>query len=163
MGSPVYRFLTSDGLVGTASNTDITGAADVHWTAPPADETWEIARIIINLRDAGTVNADTFGGISALTNGCLVQVLTGVNSVEKVDLLDGLTLKNNGDFARHCYDLNISSATSGDKAVTVRWTFSKSGAPVTLRGGTKDKLVFTTQDTTTGLSEFTVMAQGKTI
>lgn len=161
MGSPIYRYLTDDGLVGDGSNSDITGAADVHWIAPASDEIWDIYRIIINIRDSGTVNADTFGALSALTNGCTLKVMKGATgSVEKLDLLDGTTLKNNGDLARHCYDMDISTATAGDKAVTARWTFAKAGEPLTLNGGTGDRLVFTTQDDTTGLTEFTIMAHG---
>ena len=158
----IYRFLTDDGLVGDGSNYNLTGAADVHWIQPPSDEDWAIERIIINIRDSGTVNADTFGALTALTNGCKVQVRDGAaGTVVKQDLLDGKTIKNNGDFAAFCYDMTISTATAGDKAVSVRWTFAKSGEPVILRGGRGERLVFETQDDTTGLVEFTVMAQGR--
>lgn len=164
MSSPIYRYLTDDGLVGSGSNHDITGAADVHWIQPAADEVWEIHRIIINIRDAGTVNASTFGALGALTNGCKLQVLKGTASnIVKLDLLDGTTIKDNGDLARYCYDMTITSATAGDKLVSARWTFAKSGDPIKLVGSVGERLVFTTQDATTGLSEFTVMAQGRKV
>lgn len=159
--SLLFRYLTDDGLVGDGSNQDISGAADVHWIAPAADEIWDIARVIINIRDAGSVNADTFGALTALTNGCLFQVKSGATgAVVDLDLLDGTTIKNNGDLARHCYDMDIATATAGDKAVTARWTFEKNGKPLTLNGGRGERLVFTTQDVTTDLTEFTIMAQG---
>jgi hypothetical protein len=162
--SGVYRYLTSDGLAGSGSNHDITGAADVHWTGPPAGETWELHRIIINIRDAGTVNADTFGGLSALTNGCTLKVKRGGSGGNvTLDLLDGTTIKNNGDLARHAYDMNISAATAGDKAVTARWTFSKAGEPLKIVGNLNEVLVIETQDATTGLAEFTVMAHGRKV
>lgn len=162
--SSVYRYLTDDGLVGDGSNHDITGAADIHWTGPPAGEVWEIYRIIINIRDAGTVNADTFGALSALTNGCKLDVKRGGSSgTSTLDLLDGSTIKNNGDLARHCYDMDISTATAGDKAVTARWTFAKSGEPLKLVGNLNEVLVIQTQDATTNLTEFTVQAQGRKV
>ena len=160
MANNLFRFLTSDGLAGTGSNEDITGAADVHWTGPPDGEIWDIHRIIINVKDTGTVNADTFGALTALTNGCKLELRRGEAQVKMLDFLDGTTIKNNGDWAHMCYDLNISAAAAGAKQVTCRWTFSKGGQPVRLVGGLQERLVFETQDDTTGLVEFSIMAQG---
>lgn len=160
MASNIYRFLTDDGLVGDGTNQNITGAADVHWCGPPDGETWDIHRVIVNIRDVGTVNADTFGALTELTNGCKFEVRRGEAQVKMLDLLDGQTIKNNGDWAHVCYDLDISAAAAGAKQVTVRWTFSKGGQPVRLVGGLQERLVFETQDDTTGLVEFSIMAQG---
>jgi hypothetical protein len=138
--------------------------ADKYYVGPPSGQVWEIHRIIIDIRDAGTVNADTFGAISSLTTGCTLGVTNGgVDGTTTLDLTDGLTIKNNGNLGRYCYDFNISTATAGDKAVTARWTFNKSGAPIRLSGGLDQKLVFNVQDDLTNLSEMTVMAQGQRI
>ena len=159
--SSIYRFLTSDGAVGTTSNYDLAGAADIHWTGPPAGETWEIHRIIINVEDTGTVNTGTFGALTALTNGCKVDVVRGSTSV--LDLLDGITIKNNGDWSHLCYDLTIGDNAAGTKQVTARWTFAKAGEPLKLVGNLDEKLQVQTQDDTTGLVHFTVMAQGRKV
>ena len=159
--SNIFRFLTDDGLVGNASNQEITGAADIHWTGPPSGEIWDIYRILVNIRDSGSVNNDTFGALSALSNGCLLSVRRGgPTGTVTIDLLDGHTIKNNGDWSHYCYDMNISSISAGDKQVTARWTFTKGGKPIRLTGGLNEKLVIQTQDDTTGLVEFSIMAQG---
>jgi hypothetical protein len=75
----------------------------------------------LNIRDVGTVNADTFGALSELTNGCKFEVRRGEAQVTTLDLLDGQTIKNNGDWAHVCFDQNISAAAAGAKQVTARW------------------------------------------
>jgi hypothetical protein len=162
--SSIYRFLTDDGLVGDGTNQEITGAADVHWIKPPDGEIWRIERLLIQLEDAGSVTWSTFGALSALTNGCKLEKLRGSaggsGGAVVTDLLDGTTIKTNGDFARYCYDVTSAAPGSGNDKITVRWTLSKSGQPLKLVGGLNEELRFTTQDDTTGLVGFTIMAQG---
>jgi hypothetical protein len=160
--SPFFRFLTDDGLVGDGTNFNMNVAADKFYAGPASGETWDIERVIFDIQDGGTTTYATFGALAALTNGCKLDVYRGgITGSSKIDLLDGHVIKTNGDFGAFCYDVEVRAAPGGgDDVVQVRWTFGKSGAPLKLNGGLGELLVFQTQDSLTGLSEFHAMIQG---
>jgi len=121
------------------------GAEDVS-LAPAAGEIWEVNRIIVELRASTALVAAGWGSGAALTNGLTLKVFAGAS--EKLDLLDGHTIKANGDWGGLCFD--VLGLGSVNPAVTTylhaRWTFGKTGAPITLQGNLGHKLVLGLSD-----------------
>ena len=103
-----------------------------------------------------SISLATYGGITALTNGLLLQLVRKNGTT--FDLGDGLPIKSNSDWARQCYDVDISTFPAGNNYVHARWTFSRSGAPIVLNFG--DKLQFVMRDTLTALVQHYFLLQG---
>lgn len=163
MSHNVFRYLTDDGLVADGSNDDMVRAsADKYYAGPEEGKVWDIHRLIFFCEDATAMQAATFGGITALTNGVIVRTTRGgPDGAELVDYTGGHAIKRNGDWAALCYDMNIyGSPGSGNDMMAVRWTFSKSGAPIKLVGAKNEKFVMHVQDATTGLVEMHAVIQG---
>jgi len=157
----IMRFLTDDGLVGDGTNSTIisdgSSTAVPYYTGPPSGKIWEVHRIIVYIEDAGNATSSTYGVLSGLTNGFDLEHRVGVAGTVVQDLLDGTSVKNNGNWGRYAYDIFYQSAGGGNSTISIRWTFSKTGVPLILRGHRSEKLVFTNNDALAGLVDHTVM------
>lgn len=117
--------------------------------APPANEVYELARVLVYIEDTVGVSAEKYGNITAgLTNGI---TFIHKNGGVEYDLMDGDVIKSNADWARECYDAQLLAWGSGNQMVTVRWTFSKSGIPIKLEGDQGDQLIVRINDDLSGL------------
>ncbi|MCW2309717.1 hypothetical protein [Rhodobium gokarnense] len=123
----------------------------------PANEIYVISRMLVLLRDGGTLSADEYGNLSALTNGILVKVLDSGDS-ELIDLTDNVPIKSNLHWSRLCYDVTEHDWATGDNFVAVRWTFAASGAPILLTAG--ESLAVRLSDDFTGMVEQYFHVQG---
>ncbi len=153
----IYRYLdvTGDGTGSTDGAVDGSSTPVLLKYLPTA--TVKIERMLVYIRDGGGFRAEYYGSISAgITNG--ITVKTYDQSVEDVDLTAGLAVKTNADWARLCYDATRIDFGSGDNFLSVRWTFSKSGRPLTLDNG--DELRVTLADDFSDLVEHRFMIQG---
>lgn len=159
---PLYRFLTDDGLIADGTNQDMTGTTDKYYIGPPEGEYWVLHRAIVYIEDNGNMTVATYGTQSVLSSGCKFYTTSGgANGTVNVDLLGGLTLKNNGGWAGVCYDMDIKTALGGGNDICVaRYTFGKSGVPLILSGATEDKIVFHVQDDLTSIIAHTIKIQG---
>ena len=102
------------------------------------------------------VSANGFGSGSALTNGLDFFVNTPQGTEH--DLLDGVPIKTNGDFAAFAgVDVN---QLAGSKGVGVRWTLSKatSDTPLAIEPGAS--IVLRINDDLSALGMFRANAQG---
>jgi len=117
----------------------------------------DITRIILHITDATTMDDGKFGGIAALTRGC---VLRKKNS--SGDFTNYLNLKTNGNIGESCYDKTYDDkAPAGVYGVTARLTSagqSKVGVSIRLAEGEELQLIV--QDDLTDLSSFTIMTEG---
>ena len=159
--SHVMKYLTDDGLAPDGTNESmVVSTATDFYRGPAEGKVWYIERALFYIEDA-TATLSTYGGISALTNGCGFKVRSGgVNGQEELDLLDGHPIKKNGDFGAVCYDVAINGPGSGNNMVLVRWTFGKAGAPLKLQGAKNQVLVWEINDSMTGLVEAHVVILG---
>lgn len=133
----------------------------VHYDIKGADAAYQLSltRVCISIVDGGLQPAK-FAGLSALTNGIKVQCVDAAGVV-LVDFLDGLTIKQNADWALLAGVDAVVFASVGDDHLPVRWTLSKAtGEALTLTEGRM--LRFTIQDDLTGITLFRIMGQGKT-
>lgn len=117
----------------------------------------KISRMIIYIEDAGTINFNTYGGLSELTNGVRVYYKQQPNG--KTNYLDaGYSIKTNGNWAKMCYDIEIKAIGSGNSEFSARWTFAASGTTIYLNVG--GEIGVELNDNLTGLIEHKIIVQG---
>jgi hypothetical protein len=153
-------------FAGTSGNNDGIDAAAAHAAAtdyyiqPPADERWEVARLIWSVVDAKGMETDTYGSQTALGTGLIFIVER--DGVE-YPLNASHPIQDNADMAHLCYDLQkISFTNTAEEIANARWTFSKSGQPIILKGRTSDKIIcrFGAGDDLSGATEHHLCFQG---
>ena len=127
---------------------------------PPAGESWDIARVLVYLEDAGTFNTSGYGALSALSVGIKMGVFR--DGVEQIDLLDGFAVKQNTHWKRLCYDITLNDFGSGQTngILGARWTFLNSDVPIILTGNQSDTIRITVNDNFTGLVSHIFTFQG---
>jgi hypothetical protein len=97
-----------------------------------------ISRLLVQIVDTGAMSADKYGSANALSTGIEIRVNSKRGIL--IDLTDGVLIKKNGDWGRLSYDVNITSFAAGNQFLHCRWTFAKSGQPITLDGSRLERL-----------------------
>jgi hypothetical protein len=162
----IFRYLTDDGLVADGTNDDmhVDGSSTTvpFYIGPPSGKYWDIHRMIIFIQDGGAGKVGDYGSITGgLTNGMTVHVHTGgIGGTDILDLLDGETIKTNGEWISICYDVTIAQPGAGDTYVGARWTFEKSGVPLRLSGHRNEVLIVDVNDNLTALVDHRAFIQG---
>lgn len=155
-----YRFLDT---VGDGSGTknavgDYSTPTDFKLTNPAAaNGIMEVERLMVQIEDNAAVSAESYGGLSALSNGVILLVVDGDGDTV-VNITDDQPIKSNGHWAQFCFDVTIDIFPGTNNFVEVRWTFAKAGAPVVLKPGWS--LIARMQDNLTGLVTHMLNAQG---
>lgn len=160
---PTYinRYLTDDGTTQGAHNANgnyaVTGGE--FYIQPPNGTIYRLFRLLISIGDANIASSDTYGQVTALSNG--VGFWTEINGVRSY-LHDNRTVKTNGDYNEFMYDFNCDSLSLGQGTdyCSGRWTFDKAGTVIRLNGTTGDKFIVTVNDTLTGLVHHHFIVQG---
>lgn len=154
--------LASTGGDGTGTSNaigDLSGANAVDLTVTPnAWRLYEIHRMIVTIEDDNnTIVPSKYGGVTALSNGINVTV---ENATGTLYSLTAFPITTNGEWASHCHDLIRHDWGSGNDINTIRWTFSKSGAPVYLDGRKGEFLKIALDDVFTGIITHRFVVQG---
>ena len=158
--SDLYQFLDTNGDgTGTkdASGNYSGGSITDFFIQPPIDKVYDLDRIIIQIEDNGNMDAGSYGNGINLTTGITVQKQDSAGNV-LIDLLDGLNIFTNGEWARYNYDIASTDFGTGANYVHIRWSFNKSGEGIILKN--REKLVITLNDNFSGLNGHYFMAQG---
>jgi len=111
-------------------------------------ETLLINRLMIQIGDAGTLDAGQYGNRVILANGIELGVERDGEVI--LDLTKGLPVKTNADWAAYCYDVSAIAFGAGDNYIAVRWTFIKDGKALRLDEG--DSFFIKIQDNLTPLN-----------
>ena len=157
MAQAFSTFLTAaaDGTSYEA-NTDGSSVPVLHDLAGHATHHTYIQELTIYIEDTVVVDVDLYGAVAILTNGVEVETVSdGVTT----DLLDGLDIKNLGDWIRRAGDYTMSPTGGTNDGVTITWKFRY---PLILAPGTANVLRVTINDLMTGLTSHTFHAQGFT-
>jgi hypothetical protein len=155
----LYRFLDTNGDgSGTKQAIGNYAGGEEFYIQPPAGQVYILARMMVQIRDAGPISADNYGGLAALTNGVSVDVKDASGSL--LDLVDGLPVKTNAEWGAHCYDSEPDTYGSGNDYVSVRWTFEKGKHVIILRGDFAERFAVTLNDNLTGLVAHTFKVHG---
>lgn len=155
--SLIYRYLDTAGDgTGTKNANGNYSITPDEFKFVPGDPC-EIHRMIVCAEDTSGMQASEYGNLgSALTNGVKISVERA--GVEILDLTDGITIKTNAGWGSICYDADVKTWGAGNELLTVRWTFAKTGAPLTLSNG--EELIVTLNDDFTGLISHYFMIHG---
>ena len=118
----------------------------------------DITRIMGNITDAVAMDDGKFGGITALTNGCVLRHVNGTTQ-------NIWNVKTNGDIALLCFDATYTDkAPAGENGYRFRNTYAGQGKHgVTIRLEPGDTLEMLIQDDLTDLTDFQMMAQGHVV
>ena len=147
------------GTYNAVGNYSDAGAGATEFKLITVNEV-EVHRLLVTLEDTFGMEADTYGTGSALTNGINVEYR------DKDDVLverftDTNPVKTNANWAEYCHDVDVKSwrtGGAGNELLTVRWTFTRMGAPIHLFHG--EELVLTLNDNMSGLILQHFVAQG---
>ncbi len=159
----LYRFLDTNGD-GSGAKSAIgdysagTGTPTAFKIVPPSTDLFTLSRVIVQIRDTGTIAAEEYGALPELSVGVVLRVMDAGGVVK--DLTDGLPIKSNAAWGRVCYDIDISTFGTGDNFVECRWTFAKSGKFLELNGQAGEWLEAYLSDDLSGLVSHTFMVQG---
>lgn len=138
---------------------DYSSAAEEFKIAPGVGEHFHIHRLIVSIGDAGSFDSGGYGAVTpvaSLTNGVVLRVQNGGTVFSLTD--DPIT--TNAEWAAYCHDVTVHSFGSGDALLTARWTFDKSGIPISLRGDEGEELVVELNDDLTFLTAHKFLIQG---
>lgn len=158
--SDIYRILDTNGD-GTGTKNAIgnyASAATKFYIKPPVNQDYDLYRMIIHIADVGAFDAGKYGNNIELTNGIKVRISNASGVV--LDLLDGLTVLTNVDWAGICYDARVSEFGLGDNYLHIRWTFAKSGQPLKINGENGEWLEVLLNDSFVDLVAHYFTAQG---
>jgi hypothetical protein len=144
------RFMDSVGDGTGTINMGVNGATTpVEFKCTvPSDTIYLIERMIVVVQDVGGLDAGFYGNNITVANGVTLKIVRTDLSEEV--LTYGRPVKTNSCWAAYCHDVHAIDFGLGDNLLSVRWTFSKDGAPLKLNAG--DSLVMTINDDLTGLT-----------
>ena len=141
----------------------IDGSTPAHFDVRVDGTVSYIHRVCMSIVDGGILPI-TFGGISALSNGLQIRVVTFADNETVYDFLDGETIKTNTDFGfLSGVDSTVEPvAQPNDDHVPVRCTIymATGGKPLELVTG--QALRITVQDNLAAITSFGAFAQGLT-
>jgi|14BtaG_2_1085337.scaffolds.fasta_scaffold00580_8 hypothetical protein len=161
LDTPVDQALPSGSAVaGVTTNMAVDGSSttqvfQIGPVAAASTQVVNILRIMGTMLDSTAMDDGKFGGISALTNGCVLR--------HNNDVIQNIwNVKTNADLALLCYDLRYADkAPGGQFGLNFRNTYggqNTHGVVIALQPG--DTLELLVQDDLTGLDQFKMMAQG---
>lgn len=123
-----------------------------------ASQQLKLRRVNFELIDGGMQNQRFAGLATALTNGCLFEIIDNDGNAQLLDFLDGNPITMNADFAPIAGVDSILEATAGDDALPIRFTIERAGANMVLAVG--QRIRFTIRDNLSTVTRFRAMAQG---
>ena len=166
LDTPSNRIYTvADTVVAISyDNMNVDGSVTpvVFSVKPLINQSGDFYRIIVRMTDNVDMDFETFGGITALTNGVVVRVNEGNGNYRTI-----VNFKSNGDIENFSYDSNyFTNKAGGVRGFSSRMTFNgkaKHGVVIRLDGARDESLEIVVQDDLTGLTSMLWIAQGSEI
>lgn len=157
-----HAYLSGSTLVISNKNMNVVGTAAtprVFSILPGPAQSGDITRMILNILDGSAMDFSTFGGIGALTNGCVLRV-----KKEDGDFINLFNWKTNGEFIIRSFDHSFQTKTGGGlHSFAARSTWagqSKRGVSVRIDGERGEEIQLLIRDDLSALSFMSVVAQG---
>lgn len=159
----LYQFLSKDSGQSqdlAEVNTNVDGTTPVKFfIKPPSGEIWVLSRMMCFMQDTGSFRAEGYGAeLSALTIGMKCYLNKSGDTSDNI--ITSLPVKTNGDWAKYNYDAELKSWGAGDNVLVGRWTFAKSGLPLSLDGDEGEEFGVIVSDDLTFLVSQTFNIQG---
>jgi len=154
-----YADLTGDGTGSKSAAVDGSVTPQILKLMPRgAERHLKVHRMIVSVGDVGSFDADKYGNGLVLANGIELGIYSQSDDSLDFDLLDGMPINTNADWAHTCHDLTLHNFGIGNEHMTVRWTFSKAGQPCSI--GSEKYLGVVINDDLTGLEHHHFNFQG---
>ncbi|MDB4306312.1 hypothetical protein N9980_01980 [bacterium] len=131
------------------------------YTVPANDEAF-ISRCNIYIQDASP-SPILFGGIAALTNGLLIEVLDSGLSVIKTFNAQKPTQDNSDFVSLAGVDVRYQSGAGAGDDVAIRWTFANHSGGDTLQLRQNETFRVRVRDNLTALTAFRWVLQGRSL
>ncbi len=122
----------------------------------PAFTTIDFARATFFITD-GAITPNKFGGVSALANGCLFEIIDADGSSVLIDFFNGVPIKTNDQFATIAGIDAVATFASGDDWLPVRFTVMKAGKKMRLTAG--QRVRWTNRDNLSTITRFQFVIQ----
>ena len=163
LDSPINRIYTTAASTLAASskamNVDGSVTPVIFSVKPLPLQSGDITRVIVDILDNADMDFETFGGLSALTNGIVMRINNGDGTYRNL-----WNFKTNGDIIRQAFDYKFETNNGGGvRSFASRMTWagaSKHGVAVRLDGALGESLEIIVQDDLTGLSSMQWVGQG---
>jgi len=155
----LFQYLDSVGDGSGIKNLigDYSGAPTTFKIAPGAGEIFILTRMLIYIEDAGSFDTGSYANGVMLTNGISLEHdhIDGV-----VDMMAGIKVTNNGDWAGKCKDVDTHTWGAGNEFLTGRWSFDRTGQEIALNGDAGQELRISLNDDFSGIAKHEFMIQG---
>lgn len=151
--------LLKDSTGTSAMNTVGNTTTPIYFAYTSPSTGMYLSRINFQMADDGILPYDKFGGITALGNGCGLEVIGTDGSTRLIDFFDGTYWQRTSDITLLAgVDNPIVDSTPGTDVQPTRWTVAKAGDLMFLKTGQQIRI--SVRDDLTGLSRFRAMVQG---
>jgi hypothetical protein len=166
LDAPINRIYTTTQSILSVSDIDmnVNGAVTpvIYSVLPFSIQKGDMVRLIVEIRDNSPMDFETFGGVPALANGCVLRINNGDGTYRNL-----YNFKSNGDMIEQGFDHDFFLNNGGNiRGFTCRITWggqSKHGAVIRLDGSLGEALEFVIQDDLTGLTRMHWTAQGSEV
>lgn len=126
----------------------------------PAFTTIDFSRCNFFITD-GAITPNKFGGVSALANGCLFQIIDDDGTGILLDFFDGVPIKTNDQFAKIAGVDTVATFAAGDDFFPIRFTMQRAGKKMRLTAG--QRIRWTNRDNLSTITRFQFMVQGVSV
>lgn len=142
--------------LNTNSNLTVTGTSTFEYEVPTGS-VFGLTRFNIIFLDGG-IRPNRFGGVGALTNGCLFRIIDTDGTTLLKDFTNNVPLKRNVEWAALAGVDTIILDAAGDDMLPIRFTVTKAGSSMKMVTGQKIRWV--NRDDLSGITTFRIMVQG---
>lgn len=149
-------------VVMSSNQLNVDGSVNpqVFSVLPLANQSGDMVRVVFEIRDDLDMDFTTFGGLPALTNGCVLRINHGNGTYRNI-----FNFKSNGDLLEQAFDgLFLQPKQGGTiKGFVAKLSWGgqgNHGVAVRLDGSLDEALEVVIQDDLTGLARFNMTAQG---
>lgn len=147
-----------DGSGNFNANGNYSVTPEIFYIQPPAGRTYVLHRLLVHVVDSGTFDSGSYGNGITLSNGVVIRVSDDEGVLHTLTAQDPII--TNTDWEAHCYDAQPSAYGLGNESLSARWTFTRDGAPIVLRGSKNERLEVYLSDDFSGLVKHTFKVAG---
>lgn len=162
---PLLRYLDTNGDGTGSKNASVNGSSTEvrFFIKPEVGQTFLIYKMFVTISDAGILTTGSYGNTLTPSNGLIVRKTGSGGDPVIYDVLDGLPIKANTDWARIAFDESVVNLAGTKYFYRYRWTAPNVNYPLCLHGDSGEELEVIIRDNLTGLEEHYFQVQGYVI
>ena len=123
-----------DGSGVTQAIGDYSGGGGTDFLIKAApNEVLHIHRLLVYFEDTA-IDADGYGATAAGAVSPGITIKLANDNGTMIDITDGDEITRSADWAHYCYDAQVLTWGAGNEFLAARWTFTKAGSTIDVRG-----------------------------